>query len=192
MRGQIFGEGVARFQHLLLQLVVDQAEAMARLDIGQGDRHQLRGLRGVHGGAVLADARQEIAELRQIVGVDEAELLEEGMARRQIGEQFDHGLGDLAADLGQGPHQVLAFQDLPHIGVVGDLSGAEGRRPWACRTAGSRRSTCSCCSGCGRTARPGPPAPDRSGGCGIRPALSACVRRDRAGRWDRCVPRRPN
>ena len=120
-RRQVVGEGVARLQQPLLQRLVDEAQAMARLDIGEGQRASAsRGRRRRWRPVGLADARQQSAELRQIVGADEAELLEERMAR-PAGRRTARPWSRRSA----GRHRPGAAvrsglsSDLPQIGVAG-------------------------------------------------------------------------
>ena len=54
------------------------------------------------------------------------------MARRQIGEQLDHGLGDAPADIGQGLGEAGIGQHLEQIGIARDAVGLQlrpDRRP---------------------------------------------------------------
>ena len=120
---QGLGKAAPRRQQLGLQLGIDQAQAVPRLDIreGDGDQPLLVGRRGFLQAAAL-HARQQLLHQRQIVGGDEAELLEEGMARRQVREQFDHGLGDLFAHRDERRLQALG---LDHLGQ--HLVVAQGR-----------------------------------------------------------------
>ena len=71
-------------------------------------------------GPAIADPPENCLEFRQVVGADEAELLEERVVRRQVGEQLDHGLGDLLAGLDQVLGQTDLVEHLPHISVVGE------------------------------------------------------------------------
>ena len=96
---------------------------MARLDIGERQRDQLGAVVGAEGGHVgLLDARQQCAELRQVIGADERELLEERVARRQVGEQFDHGLGDPPAHRQQRHGDTGLIERRLEIVVAGHLT----------------------------------------------------------------------
>ena len=127
-RRQAAGEGVAGLEQPGLELGIDQPQAMARLDIGEGERGQaVAVLRRQRGDGSLAQPAQQRPVFRQILGGDEAELLEEGMARRQIGEQLDHGLGDAPADIGQGLGEAGIGQHLEQIGIARDAVGLQLR-----------------------------------------------------------------
>src|SRR6185312_10199390 len=87
---QALGKRTPRRQQPLFHGLVDEIEAVARLDVRERQRDQLGAVIGAEGGQVdLLDARQQGSEIREIIGADERELLEERVPRRQVGEQLD-------------------------------------------------------------------------------------------------------
>jgi hypothetical protein len=67
----------------------------------------------------------QLLEVRQVLGRDEAELFEERMARRQIGEQFHHGDGDLLAKGDEVVGDVGGRQHAGEMRVAGQCLGGE-------------------------------------------------------------------
>ncbi len=109
---------------------------MARLDQLEGQAEQLGAVFRRHLG-IARRARQQRLELRQVLGGDEAELLEEFMARRQVREQFDHRLGDTPANGDEVVGQPGLVEHRQHVVVLGQPVGIEGGGRPPCRTTGS-------------------------------------------------------
>ena len=104
---------------------VEQTQAMARLDIEKGQPDQpdavsLVGMAGLH-------SREDVPILREIIGRDEGELLEQHMARRNIAEDLQHGRCDAPAHPGQRLGQAQIVQNLPCQGMACKVRADKGR-----------------------------------------------------------------
>ena len=94
---------------------------MARRDQLERQRQELRAiLLGKRRGSRLADPAEDGDEFGQIVGADKAELLEEFVIGRQVGEHFDHGFGHLLAGRDQIFGQADLVENLQHVSIVGE------------------------------------------------------------------------
>ena len=78
-------------------------------------------------GSPFTDPAEDSYELGEIIGTDEAELLEEFMISRQVGEHFDHRFGHLLAGGDQIFDQADLCQNLQHVGVVRERFEIEDR-----------------------------------------------------------------
>ena len=78
-------------------------------------------------GSSFTDPAEDSYELGEIIGTDEAELVEEFMISRQVGEHFDHRFGDLLAGGNQIFDQADLCQNLQHVGVVCERIEIEDR-----------------------------------------------------------------
>jgi len=99
---------------------------MACLDVAQRQGHQpgTVGLR--HGiGALAAQALQQQADIGQLVGRDEAVLLEQRIVGRQAGEQLDHGLGDAEAHVQQVAVEAELLHHGLHVRIGGEVVAVE-------------------------------------------------------------------
>src|SRR5829696_2302359 len=100
----------------LHQGVVEQAEAMARLDVVEGERKQpaysLRqcnqwpALAGLPTVSPRAPAEDRLV-LRPFIRADKGELLEQRMARRNVAKDLEHGFGDACSRGDERPRQAL-------------------------------------------------------------------------------------
>ena len=99
---------------------------MAGLDVAEGQRHQARpvGL-GHRLDALAAEPLQQQPDVGQLVGRDEAVLLEQRIVGRQAGEQLDHGLGDAEAHALQVEFEAGRLQHRLHVGIGGDAVAVE-------------------------------------------------------------------
>ena len=85
--------------------------------------HLVSGLAGRSG--------QKLLIFRHFIGTEKAELIEEGVAGRQVGKDFDHRLGQLPARSEQRLAEAGIANDLPDKGMLGqtvDIEGVAGRR----------------------------------------------------------------
>ncbi len=118
------GNGLAHADDPRFQRLVDQAEAVARLDIAERQAQ--------HAPAVFFAERRNPAflatldehpEIRQLVGGDEAELLEKGVAGRQVGKDLDHGPGNRHAHLEQDVTKPFLLEQIDQQLVLGEVGG---------------------------------------------------------------------
>ena len=99
---------------------------MAGLDVAEGQGHQARPVGLGHSfDALAAQALQQQANVGQLVGRDEAVLLEQRVVGRQAGEQLDHGLGDGEAHALQLEVEAGRLQHRLHVGVGRDVVAVE-------------------------------------------------------------------
>ncbi len=110
---QRFGNRTPCLQQALLKCRINQIQAMPGLDIGKGHADQAApiGRRDI-GQTVFLQTADQLLIGGQLIGSDEAELLEEGMAGWQIGKEFDHGFGNLLAHMQQVLHQTFMLEQL--------------------------------------------------------------------------------
>ena len=128
LRREIGPEYPARLEQAILHCVVENVEPVPRGDEFERQREQLGTIGCMQRPRPIgADAPEDRHEFRQVIRADEAELLEELVIGRQIGEQLDHRLGHLSAGLDQVVDQPDLCQDLQHVGIVGERFEVEGR-----------------------------------------------------------------
>ncbi len=120
--GKVRGEIAARLHDALLECLVDQSQAVARLDQLERQCEELVSIRRIDRAQVRFHcARQDLLECRQVLVPDEAVLLEEFVPGRQSAEQLDHRLRHLESD----PHEIGRqrgfVEHAPHIGIPGEV-----------------------------------------------------------------------
>ena len=87
LRRQTLGESAPRGEEPVFHRVVDQAKAVARLDVAEGQRDQARPVGGGHGVQAFAtQPLQQEPNVGELVGGDEAVLLEQRIVGRETRE----------------------------------------------------------------------------------------------------------
>ena len=125
---QVAMEDPARFQQPLLHALVENAEAVPGGDQLERQRQELLALfvRERLGAAAL-EHRENGAEFRQLVRVDEAELLEEFVPGRQVGEHLAHRCRRVPAGFDEVVGQLELIEHRQDIIVAGQCLEIESR-----------------------------------------------------------------
>eukprot|EP01136_Pigoraptor_vietnamica_P020555 Opistho-1_new@69583 len=125
-RRQALGEGAPGPQDALLHVGIDQPQAMAGLDVTERQGHQARAVGLGHRlDAFAAQALQQQSDIGQLVGGDEAVLLEQRIVGRQAGEELDHGFGNRQTHALQVDVEIGGLQHRPDVGIGRDIVAIE-------------------------------------------------------------------